>query len=337
MIPRALLAAAVAGGVTLLAPAATGGAAEESGEVSWSVVPADAEGPDGRRVVDVELAPGEGEVEHVAVANHGEEPVTFALRANDGYLTANGSFDMLPSDTEPADGGAWISVPPEVTVPGGEAVVVPVEIDVPEHATPGDHPAGVAASIGSSDDQVLVEHRVGVRVNLRVPGDVVAALDVSQVTTTFEPSWNPFAPGTLDVTVDVANSGNVRLDAAAEVAAEAFAVDSRGSAPVGETLGGGSRQVSVSVDRVWPVGPVATTVTVLPGPVGDDEPVAALAPATTTVTTWAVPIPQLLLLVLLVLVLLAERDRRRRARARLEAQLARARAQGAAEARADSQ
>ncbi|WP_277212156.1 WxL protein peptidoglycan domain-containing protein [Isoptericola croceus] len=335
MISRSLLAVAVAGGVALLAPMAPDEPSEGSDQISWSVVPADDEGPDGRRVVDVELGPGKGEVEHVAVANHGDEPVTFALRANDGYLTANGSFDMLPSDTEPTDGGSWISVPAEVTVPGGEAVVVPVEIAVPEHATPGDHPAGVAASIVSSDDQVLVEHRVGVRVNLRVPGDVVAALDVPQVTTSFEPSWNPFAPGTLDVTVDVANAGNVRLDAVAEVSAEALAVDARGAETVGEMLGGGGRQVSVSVGQVWPVGPVTTTVTVVPEPIGDAAP-ADLSPVSTTVTAWAVPVPQLLLAALLALVLLAERDRRRRARARLEAQLARARAQGAAEARAAS-
>ncbi|GAA1981559.1 hypothetical protein GCM10009718_18280 [Isoptericola halotolerans] len=338
MLPRALVAVAL-GGVAALVPAPAAVAATpspEADQITWSVVPADASGPDGRSVIDVELDGGQSTLEHVAVTNHGEKAVTFAMSANDGYLTANGSFDMRPSGTPATDGGSWIAVPDEVTVDGGDTAVVPVEIEVPTGATPGDHPAGVAASVVSSENQVDVEHRVGVRVDLRVPGEVVAALDVSQVRATFEPSWNPFEPGTLDVTLDVTNTGTVRLDATAEVEVEAAAVDARAETPVGEMLAGGGRQVSTSLDRVWPVGPVSTTVTVVPRPAEGDELAVAPDPVTTTVTTWALPIPQLLLALLVLTVVFLERDRRRRRRADLAAQLARARAEGAAAARGAS-
>ncbi|WP_367129482.1 hypothetical protein [Saccharothrix sp. HUAS TT1] len=177
------------------------------------MVPANAEGPDERRAVDLELPGGERVTEHVAATNHSTRPVTFTVAANDGYLTDKGLFDVRAADVAPTDGGSWIDVPDTVTVPGGGTAVVPVAVIVPEHATPGDHPAGVTASLDTVSGQVRVRNRVGVRVNTRVTGEARAALAVTDLQATYEPSWNPFAAGALTVRYAVANHGNAHAAA----------------------------------------------------------------------------------------------------------------------------
>src|SRR5699024_10887454 len=78
--------------------------------ITWGVKPANADGPDGRRGVDLVADPGETIEEHIAVSNFGDVAATFALKAADGYLTANGRFNMLPSDQESVDAGTWFTV-----------------------------------------------------------------------------------------------------------------------------------------------------------------------------------------------------------------------------------
>ena len=272
----------------------------------------------------------------IAVSNFSDVPATFALKAADGYLTANGRFNMLSSDQESTDAGTWFTVQESVEVGPKETVVVPYTITVPENATPGDHPAGIAASVtstggGEGGTSVGVESRVGFRVTTRVTGEIQPALAVEDVKASYAPSWNPFAAGDLSVSYDVANDGNVRLGAEGQVATSALfgaVTDEATAEPLGEVLPGGSLRSKVAFADVWPLGPVSTTITVTPTVVGDDQVDAPLDPVTVTVTTWAVPWPQLLLLAIVVVVIVGVRDDRRRRRQRLEAMLAKARDEG---------
>lgn len=310
----------------------------EASRLTWTVAPADENGPDGRRVIDLELAPGRSATEHLAVTNYSDAPTTFAITANDGYLTERGSFDMRSSDTRPTDGGTWISVPDEVRIDPGETAVVPVRITAPRDALPGDHPAGVAASVRSSDNGVLIENRMGVRVNLSVPGEATASLAVEVLDATYEPSWNPFAPGGVTVRYRLHNDGNVTLGATTHPGARARWGGGAGTAPatdVREILPDGTTDLTATVDGVWPLGPVAVQVSADPTVAEDSARAADVAlPGTVTATAsvWALPIPQLIVLALLALLVLVVRDTRSRRRRRLEALLERARAEGAARA-----
>lgn len=331
-----LLPVAAAAAPASAAPAPTVLQRDTEDRITWGVKPADADGPDGRRGVDLVADPGDTVEEHIAVSNFGDVGATFALKAADGYLTANGRFNMLSSDQESTDAGTWFTVQDTVEVGPGETVVVPYTITVPDNATPGDHPAGIAASVtsrggGDGGTSVGVESRVGFRVTTRVTGEVAPALAVPEVRASYAPSWNPFAPGEVRVTYDVANEGNIRLGAESGVATSALfglAEQDAAAEPIAEILPGGSLERTVEVDQVWPLGPVTTTVTVTPVAVGDDEIEAALQPVTTSVTTWAVPLPQLLLLAILLVLFLGIRDERRRRRKRLDALLAKARDEG---------
>ncbi|MFC5824650.1 hypothetical protein [Nonomuraea insulae] len=315
------LAVLHAAGVTLLV-AMVAFSTPSHADTTWSVVPANAGGPDGRSVIDLELAGGQQVIEHVAVINRSTQPVDFAVDANDGYLTSKGYFDMRPSDATPADGGAWLKVPDKVSIAAGATSVVPVKVSIPRNATPGDHPAGVTASLETVSGQVRVQNRVGVRLNIRVTGDYVAKLAVTGVRAEYTGSWNPFTAGSVEVTYTVANAGNVRLVTGNRVVTSTLVGESSWSDPSAakarELMPGGSRTFVARVPGAWPLGPIGTTVTAIPSPAGK-----ALAGVTAErvaigTTVWALPWPQLGLLALLVLSFFAIRTIAARRRRRIE-------------------
>ncbi|MEU4694734.1 hypothetical protein [Actinoplanes sp. NPDC023714] len=321
----ALLIAAAA----VVVPATPAVAASSSADTTWTVQPATAAGPDGRRWVERTLDPGQTVTEHLAVRNFGAAPASFRLTAADGYLTDKGRFNMLPSDTPSTDGGTWITVQSTVDVGAGETEVVPFTITVPSGATPGDHPAGIAASVAGRQGTVQVESRVGFRVLLRASGTVQPAVSVDDVSTTYARSWNPLRPGVLTVSYQVANTGNIRMSVADEVrSSELFGLLSASSpgsvatsgaaAAPGDILPGGSRAGTARVEGVWGFGRVSTTVAL-----------TAEAPTSVTVTTWVMPWPQLFLALAVAALLLAARAVNRLRRRRLEALLAQARLEGA--------
>ncbi|GIH25271.1 hypothetical protein Aph01nite_35810 [Acrocarpospora phusangensis] len=313
----ALLALMCATLVGLAGPAA-------ARDITWSVVPANAGGPDGRSVIDVELAGGQEVTEHVAVINRSTKEVVFAIDANDGYLTAKGLFDMRPSDATPTDGGAWIQIPDKVTIPAGATAIVPVKVTVPQNATPGDHPAGVTASVETISDQVRVQNRVGVRVNLRVTGDYVAKVAVTELRTEYTGSWNPFTSGSIDVTYTVANVGNVRVAPSAQIRTSALVGESgwddTSEAKTREIMPGSSRQFTARVTGVWPMGSLTTKIVTIPSPVGQPAPGVLAERVTVDTTLWALPWPQLVLLVLLVAAFFVIRVYASRRRERLDRQ-----------------
>ncbi|MFC5821804.1 COG1470 family protein [Nonomuraea harbinensis] len=331
----ARLAVLPALGVALLA-AMVAFATPSGADTTWSVVPASADGPDGRSVIDLELAGGRQVVEHVAVINRSTEPVDFAIDANDGYLTSKGYFDMRPSDAEPTDGGAWITVPERVTIAAGATSVVPVTVSIPRNATPGDHPAGVTASLETVSGQVRVQNRVGVRLNIRVTGDYVAKVAVTGVRAEYAGSWNPFAAGSVEVTYTVANEGNVRLVTDNHVLTSTLAGESGWNDPSAararELMPGGSRTFVARVPGAWPLGPIGATVMAVPSPAGEPLPGVAAQRAAVGTTVWALPWPQLGSLALLVLAFFAIRLNAARRRRRIEKLIMLARQEASQEA-----
>lgn len=321
--PLALCAATLAAVLGLLAvPAAAQADDAPSDAVSWSVSPADETGEDGRVSIQHELDPGESVEEHIVVRNLGAGDVVFSLSAADGFYTEAGRFDMLPSDQESTDSGSWITIPDDVEVPAGGSAVVAFTITVPDNAEPGDHAAGVAASVMSvkTDDSgatgVGVESRVGVKVITRVAGEIVPAFAVQNLHADYRLNPNPFEPGALTVTFDVENTGNARMDAAGtlDLAGQKIAFPAEGEHPQ-VLLPGESRSFTLHLSEVWPLLLLGGDLTVAPVAASLDGEALAVEAATTPLTVWAMPWPQLLLLAgvaLLVLALLWNRIRSRR-------------------------
>ncbi len=303
-------AAAVLAALPLLLPAAPAAAVPAQAApaaVTWTVQPAGQAGPDGRRWIERTLDPGQRVTEHLAVRNLGDATAVFTLKAADGYLTAKGRFNMLPSDRPSTDGGTWIDVPSEVHVEPGRTSVVPFTITVPPDAIPGDHPAGIAASIAGKQGTVRVESRVGFRVLLRASGTLRPSLTTDEIRLSYARSWHPWRPGTLNIAYRVTNDGNARLDVTSRVHGT--------TTPLGELLPGGTREVQTRAGGVWALGRMTTTVTLIPTVVGETTP---RDPFTVTTTTWVIPWPQLVAVLAVALLILAWRLRRRRLAALLE-------------------
>ncbi|MET7392879.1 hypothetical protein ABZS66_05205 [Dactylosporangium sp. NPDC005572] len=323
--------------VVLLAVPVTPGVAgaEPAGAtLTWTVQPASPSGPDGRRWIERTLDPGQAVTEYLAVRNFSDAAVVFSLKAADGYLTDKGRFNMLASDRPSVDGGTWIAVHDKVTVGAKATTVVPFTITVPKGAAPGDHPAGIAATITSAGGTVNVESRVGFRVMMRVTGTVTATLPVKDFSATYTPSWNPFSSGTIRVRYTVANDGNIWTAGKSRVTvAELFGLTGQDTTTdVEELLPGGTRTVESRIGGVWALGHLRTTVEVTPSMLGGDLAGADIRRTSATVTTWALPWSQLALALLLAALVLGIRTVRRQRRQRLALLLDRARDEGRASA-----
>ncbi|GMA30830.1 hypothetical protein [Litorihabitans aurantiacus] len=321
-IAAALLTLAPAASAASAAPQNPDGAAPSAGATTWSLGPAGQDGPDSRTSLRFEIDPGGSGEDRVALRNFSDRAVTFDVYPSDGVVTADGVFDVLPPGAPPQAAGSWVAVgdgaPGEsvqVTVDAVTDVVLPVRLDVPADVTPGDHPVGLVAQPSAAAGEVVgLDTRVGTRLHLRVAGDVVPTFEVTGVTPVWAPSWNPFAPGTLDLDVTLANTGNVRLGASTSATAAAVLgpvteVDAVG---VREILPGDTATVRLPVGEVWPLLRTGGQVRATPMTVGDDA-ALDLTTVTSSWSAWLVPWPQLVALAALVAaVVVALRLRRRR-------------------------
>ena len=152
------------------------------------------------------------------VTNRGAIPAEFLIYATDARNELEtGAFGLLKREEKPIDSGAWITLASEkLTIAPGTAATIPLTILVPSDATPGDHVAGIVAAVLTTGDQdgaaVVLEQRVGARVYLTVSGIPDVGVETSGFVAGFTAELNPFAPGTMSVTYDVRNTGNLRMD-----------------------------------------------------------------------------------------------------------------------------
>ena len=313
-------------------------AAEDTAPISWSVTPADESGPDGRVFVEHAVDPGATVGDHLAVRNLGAEQVTFRLSAADGFYNANGRFDMLRSDQESVAAGTWVTLPESVTVAPGATAVVPFSLTVPDDAEPGDHAAGITASVisgaHSEGTGVGVESRVGFKVMTQVTGPLMPAFSVENVQTDYLLSWNPLRPGDIATTFSVVNMGNTRLmvGGALDVAGQTIAFPAEGERR-SELLPGEERSYTLAVDDVWPLFGFPADLTVAPVVSSTADEAAVVAASTTTHFLWAMPWPHVLIVVGVALLLVALLWNRFRSRRRIAALIEEAVERGRAQAR----
>lgn len=323
-----------------IAPAASADG-QTPAPVTWSVSPADEQGPLKQSWVELELDPGSTAERHLAVRNLGDRDVTFAITAADGYFTDKGRFNMLPADATSVAAGTWIAVQGKVTVAAGGTAIVPFTVAVPDDATPGDHAAGIAASIYSQGaqegSQVSVESRVGFRVMTRVKGELSPQLAVSP-RGQYDMTWNPFAPGAATVDVDLENTGNVRLKVSAATAGGTQpGQDAKsGEAPAQELLPGDKRTITLKVADVWPLGPVTVPVTVAQDVVTASGSVESMAPVVHEATIWAMPWPQLMVFLAVLLLVFGLFWGQKRRKKQMELLVVQARESGRLEAQRES-
>lgn len=346
LLRRALATAAAIGAcLVFAAPVAAQDDNEPGGgdALTWSVQPAAEDGADGRSSFDYLAPAGRSITDHAQINNFSDRPLTLRLYSQDAVNTASGGFTLLPGGQPPADVGAWAGLDRQIRVPARDNLVVPFTLTVPGNAAPGDHSGGIVASLTTeaTDQQgnpVLVDHRVGARIHVRVDGEINPALEISDLQISYARTLLPLAGGTLTLAYTVTNTGNVRRSGEQQLTVRGpFGIGTRrlALAPLPEILPGQSITTTVEVNDVAPLMLLTSDLRLqpIPPPQHPDDPPGE--PYTTQATDWAMPWPELALLALAGTAIwggLWHRRRRNRQRATtLAAAVAEAREQARAE------
>ncbi len=307
-VARALAAAALALVTGAGALLATGGPAAAE-DVTWTVRTASNDFGSTRTGFSYAVDPGQQVDDALVVANRGAEPVELTVYAADGYTTDSGQFDLLTPDLDQVGVGAWARPSTgTVTVEAGSSVEIPFTVAVPANATPGDYAGGILTSLVQPDDSagITVDRRLGIRVDLRVGGELAPALTVEDAHVDYTGTLNPAGTGDALVTYTLHNTGNTVLSAQQAVAvtgpfgwlrveADADAVE----APP-QLLPGERWTVEVPVSGVAPAVRLGADVQVVPVMTDASGSTSALPVVGAGAHTWAVPWTALALLVLVV-------------------------------------
>ncbi|WP_045743527.1 WxL protein peptidoglycan domain-containing protein [Actinoplanes rectilineatus] len=301
----ALLAALVIISVPVPAQAA-------EGDVTWTVRTASNDFGATRSSYSYDVSPGTTTTDAMVVANKGREAVRLSVYAADGYTTGAGQLDLLTGDQQSTGIGAWLrATTTEVTVAPGKVVEVPFSIAVPDNATPGDHVGGIVTSLTAADQSsnVNVERRLGIRVKLRVAGELAPALAIEDLDVGYEGVADPFGAGTATVSYTIHNTGNAVQTADQAVAISGpfgwLRTEATGITAPPELLPGESWQVTVPIKDVSPAVLLAGTVTLTPLLTDASGSTTSLEPVSATARVWALPWTLTVLLLVLVGLLIA--------------------------------
>ncbi|MFD3481739.1 WxL protein peptidoglycan domain-containing protein [Streptomyces sp. NPDC058665] len=315
----ALLALATAG-------LCAGPARAADGDVTWTVRTAANGYGDDRSSYSYTVNPG-GEIKDaMVVANRSESPLELTVYAADGFTTGTGQLDLLTGDKKSVGVGAWAHAARDsVVIKPGKSAEVPFTVRVPANATPGDYVGGVLTSLKQADDAegINVDRRLGIRVKLRVSGELKPKLSIENLDVDYAGSLNPFAKGDATVTYTIHNTGNALLSARQSVSLSGpfgrLRTKAGDIAAPPELLPGESWKVKVPVHGVTPGFTLSATATLTPLLTDASGTTTSLKPTGSTAHGWAVPWALLLLIVLLTAATIATLLLRRRTRTRRKA------------------
>ncbi|PPG01351.1 MULTISPECIES: hypothetical protein [unclassified Rathayibacter] len=294
------------------APAAATGPA-------WSIGPTADDSGAVRANFDYALDAGAVVEDSISVRNDGAAELVLDLYSADAFTTREGGIDVLTAGTASEDSGTWISLDSaSLSLAPGQEAAVPFTVTVPADALPGDHPAGIVTSlrVDDPDAQVQVDRRLGTRLQLRVAGDLVPTVELSEPRVAFSGSWNPLAVGFVTVDYSVANTGNTRItgQTSTSVSGPFGVAAASAQRQLPEVLPGSEIDVQERLDGVGALLRLSGAVSLQPSSVGFGA--AAMEAVTAEFGLAAVPVAALLILLgAAALVALAVALGRRRARA----------------------
>ncbi|MBD3943436.1 DUF916 domain-containing protein [Microbacterium sp. NEAU-LLC] len=329
---RALFAA-VAVALVIALPAApamaaapvSAAAAPDASDVNWTVRTESNNFGADRTNYGYTIDPGGSLTDGIVVANHGDQPVDLKVYAADGFTSDDGALSLVVAGEESKAVGAWITPGQDtVTLAAGATASIPFTVSIPDDATPGDYAGGIVTSltVPDADSGVNVDRRLGIRVTLRVGGELAPALAVEDLSVSWNGGLNPFAGGDATLTYTLHNTGNAAISADPSstvggvfglLATEAPAADA-----IPELLPGESLTQTVVVPNVPPLFALLASTAVTPvvtDAAGSRSPIAEVSAAGVgAAVPWMLLIVVALVAATVVLVL------RRRGRRRAVAQ-----------------
>ncbi|WP_329158549.1 DUF916 domain-containing protein [Streptomyces sp. NBC_01717] len=298
----------------------------DNGDVTWTVRTAANGYGDDRSSFSYGVNPGGTAEDAMVVANHSKSPLELAVYAADGFTAGTGQLDLLTQDKKSVGIGAWVHADRDsVVIKPGKSARIPFTVAVPDNATPGDYVGGILTSLRQSDEAegINVDRRLGIRVKLRVSGELKPKLAIEDLHVGYAGSFNPFAQGDATVTYTIHNTGNAILSAKQGVSVAGpfgwlrSAAGDIASPP--ELLPGESWKVKVPVHGVAPGVSLAATATLTPLLTDASGSTSSLKPVQATAHGWAVPWTLLLLVVVVIAAVAGALVLRRRNRVRRKA------------------
>jgi len=316
---RSLVAVVLAATGLMIAGAPAATAADD--DVTWTVRTASNDFGAERSSFNYTVNPG-GKVEDaLVVTNHGAAALDLGVYAADGFTTDSGQFDLVVAGAESAAVGAWTELDADkIVVNPGQSVEVPFTLTIPKNATPGDYAGGVVTSLTepSAESGINVDRRLGIKMSLRVGGELAPSLAIEDMRVDWAGGLNPLSGGDATVSYTIHNTGNAVLSA--QQAASISGPFGLLSTPAGsiesppQLLPGETWDVTVPIRNVAATLWVTASATVTPIVV---DAAGSTTPLTTVAASATGPaVPWMLLLLLIVvaaLVFLALRLRKRNA------------------------
>jgi len=294
---------------TLVVVAAPGAQAADNG--LWSIFPTTAPGHlVARPYFEPLLAPGVSVRDSVTISNKTAQPLNVNVYAADAFNTVDGAFALRHS-TDPKVGmGAWIHLPvANITIPARTAADIPIIIDPPLDATPGDYPGGIVAEdttpVVSQSGSLRIRQidAVGVRVYGRVEGPLHPGLQITQLRVSSHLGVGGLFGGTVtsDMTYKVVDTGNTRLDPTMVLTMDPLVGSPvRHTKALPELLPHGSALLVEHFSSILPVLQLTAHAKVTAG----------TTTATASASTWVLPWLLLLVVVVVIVALLLLRRHR---------------------------
>ena len=156
------------------------------------------------------LEPDAVREEGVQVSNSTDTEKTILVNAVDSIRPAGGGFACAHRDNEVRKVGTWIAMETtEIVIAPGNTELVPFTITVPADARSGEHNACIIIEEKPSDtpgEGLTLSTRVGIRVLLTVPGDLVRELTNPQSTVATNDD------GTYTFRTSVTNTGTTSVE-----------------------------------------------------------------------------------------------------------------------------
>ncbi len=156
------------------------------------------------------LEPGEIKEAKVNVVNLSEVPVEVRIYPVDAVTTKDGAFAPEPEDKEKVDVGAWTTISvSELSLEPNETKAVDFTLKVPENAEVGDHMGAIIVQNkeipeAEKGTAMRVATRVGARIYLTVPGEMIKELELKEFSYKIEENQVVFY-------LTLTNKGNVRI------------------------------------------------------------------------------------------------------------------------------
>lgn len=160
------------------------------------------------------LQPGESKDDELIVTNNSSQPVDVMLYPADSTPSTDGGFALKQLVEPKTDVGVWIALSQsQIHLQAGEVKAVPFRLSVP--ADPkldvGDHTGGILIQKVQQDVEHIggmeIQTRVGVRVYVTIPGEVVRKIEIDSLRATLDEARKVYV-----VSAAVKNSGNTSQD-----------------------------------------------------------------------------------------------------------------------------